>query len=100
MRALALTLILSSAALSGCSHLSKSNFLDFKLDDAVFEPAIIQPEEVESTDTPAKPETVIVERFTAVPLPGQMKLRETYICLLYTSPSPRDGLLSRMPSSA
>ena len=22
------------------------------------------------------------------------------ICLLYTSPSPRDGLLSRMPSSA
>ena len=27
------------------------------------------------------------------------KVRE-YICLLYTSPSPRDGLLSRMPSSA
>ena len=27
--------------------------------------------------------------------------REGYItCLLYTSPSPRDGLLSRMPSSA
>ena len=24
----------------------------------------------------------------------------TYSCLLYTSPSPRDGLLSRMPSSA
>ena len=23
-----------------------------------------------------------------------------YACLLYTSPSPRDGLLSRMPSSA
>ena len=31
------------------------------------------------------------------------ELREAglpYICLLYTSPSPRDGLLSRMPSSA
>ena len=26
--------------------------------------------------------------------------REYYTCLLYTSPSPRDGLLSRMPSSA
>ena len=30
--------------------------------------------------------------------------RETFdlliLCLLYTSPSPRDGLLSRMPSSA
>ena len=25
---------------------------------------------------------------------------ENYGCLLYTSPSPRDGLLSRMPSSA
>ena len=24
----------------------------------------------------------------------------TEVCLLYTSPSPRDGLLSRMPSSA
>ena len=25
---------------------------------------------------------------------------DVYACLLYTSPSPRDGLLSRMPSSA
>ena len=25
---------------------------------------------------------------------------QIFICLLYTSPSPRDGLLSRMPSSA
>ena len=25
---------------------------------------------------------------------------EAAVCLLYTSPSPRDGLLSRMPSSA
>ena len=30
---------------------------------------------------------------------GIVKLRDS-ICLLYTSPSPRDGLLSRMPSSA
>ena len=27
-------------------------------------------------------------------------LGDKYVCLLYTSPSPRDGLLSRMPSSA
>ena len=26
--------------------------------------------------------------------------KKYYVCLLYTSPSPRDGLLSRMPSSA
>ena len=33
---------------------------------------------------------------------AEAKLRETHgqTCLLYTSPSPRDGLLSRMPSSA
>ena len=29
-----------------------------------------------------------------------IKVNGNYICLLYTSPSPRDGLLSRMPSSA
>jgi len=30
---------------------------------------------------------------------GKFRIK-SYICLLYTSPSPRDGLLSRMPSSA
>ena len=30
---------------------------------------------------------------------NRQRVRE-YGCLLYTSPSPRDGLLSRMPSSA
>ena len=29
-----------------------------------------------------------------------MKTVITYTCLLYTSPSPRDATLSRMPSSA
>ena len=31
---------------------------------------------------------------------GREQIREYWLCLLYTSPSPRDGLLSRMPSSA
>ena len=31
---------------------------------------------------------------------GSPKPGEYHACLLYTSPSPRDGLLSRMPSSA
>ena len=31
---------------------------------------------------------------------GKMIMDGNGICLLYTSPSPRDGLLSRMPSSA
>ena len=29
-----------------------------------------------------------------------IEMNQVYDCLLYTSPSPRDGLLSRMPSSA
>ena len=35
-----------------------------------------------------------------VRLAGRPVLRDASCCLLYTSPSPRDGLLSRMPSSA
>ena len=31
---------------------------------------------------------------------ANMMNNNSHICLLYTSPSPRDGLLSRMPSSA
>src|SRR5664279_126948 len=34
------------------------------------------------------------------PNEGGGTTRSTFNCLLYTSPSPRDGLLSRMPSSA
>ena len=33
-------------------------------------------------------------------LPLHLPPSQTYICLLYTSPSPRDATLSRMPSSA
>ena len=39
--------------------------------------------------------------FFAMWIPGEQELDANYkACLLYTSPSPRDGLLSRMPSSA
>ena len=46
--------------------------------------------------------TVILERNADLHLPpaSLAKMMTTYLCLLYTSPSPRDGLLSRMPSSA
>ena len=32
--------------------------------------------------------------------PEELSLKLLYVCLLYTSPSPRDATLSRMPSSA
>src|SRR5665647_3788905 len=41
---------------------------------------------------------------TVAPVPQNIDVNNDgvadYTCLLYTSPSPRDGLLSRMPSSA
>ena len=35
-----------------------------------------------------------------IPVRGATSIGDFEVCLLYTSPSPRDGLLSRMPSSA
>ena len=40
------------------------------------------------TEIAYRPARVLLQDYTGIP------------CLLYTSPSPRDGLLSRMPSSA
>ena len=47
-----------------------------------------------------------VKKSRPAPDPNSAKFKlgqiaaKAYSCLLYTSPSPRDGLLSRMPSSA
>ena len=44
------------------------------------------------------------KRFSALNIPeteeNRIRYRELIVCLLYTSPSPRDDELSRMPSSA
>ena len=45
-------------------------------------------------------EVVVEGTNTKVVLKKDSSDEKYYICLLYTSPSPRDGLLSRMPSSA
>ena len=44
--------------------------------------------------------TALLEAVMAVTADLELADVLTRICLLYTSPSPRDGLLSRMPSSA
>ena len=41
-----------------------------------------------------------IDLFAGALIPGLILVGMFIICLLYTSPSPRDGLLSRMPSSA
>ena len=47
---------------------------------------------------PEKMRQAFEQRFKKADANGDGKLSKA--CLLYTSPSPRDGLLSRMPSSA
>ena len=39
-------------------------------------------------------------QFSLIDYDGSRSYARAYFCLLYTSPSPRDGLLYRMPSSA
>ena len=39
-------------------------------------------------------------KLSLIPMSIEIPLDDAISCLLYTSPSPRDGLLSRMPSSA
>ena len=42
----------------------------------------------------------VVSPLATVPKATNILIAPIHVCLLYTSPSPRDGLLSRMPSSA
>ena len=42
----------------------------------------------------------VQNRFTGLSRFFKIEVASVRACLLYTSPSPRDGLLSRMPSSA
>jgi len=54
-------------------------------------------------EKPAKPATkkkAVAKAKEAKPAKPAVEKAEVEACLLYTSPSPRDGLLSRMPSSA
>ena len=47
--------------------------------------------------------TVVVDRFDRIAdrvNRNSSRIAHRYLCLLYTSPSPRDATLSRMPSSA
>ena len=49
--------------------------------------------------SPCKQLTPIIEK-AVNNFPDKVILAKVNICLLYTSPSPRDGTKSRMPSSA
>ena len=73
--------------------LTKVN-LDLTLNDKI--PGI----EIISTVKTTGPTGVEMEALTAASISALTVYDMVKSCLLYTSPSPRDGLLSRMPSSA
>ena len=52
------------------------------------------------TARPSKAESEFSQQDTLVIREDQPRVKHYSICLLYTSPSPRDATLSRMPSSA
>ena len=62
-------------------------------------PAKDQPESFEFNASSLEAANVIVAKYPEGKQQSAV-MALLYICLLYTSPSPRDGLLSRMPSSA
>ena len=72
----------------------KMNFKNFE-DTPFFEGCMPIEEIIRRGD-----ETLRFGPMKPVGLTNPNKSEEPYACLLYTSPSPRDGLLSRMPSSA
>ena len=61
-----------------------------------------QPQGPAATEAPVATEASAIEAPAYDPESSSPLFSPTYTapCLLYTSPSPRDGLLSRMPSSA
>ena len=54
----------------------------------------------ETIHSPTNIKAVLQSAVNEANIIGNSKGERFYNCLLYTSPSPRDGLLSRMPSSA
>ena len=97
------------AAVGDNALIVKSDYEEFKLVDKqpeeilnAFEARITIKDDIASTVFPIDTSTRVLPLST--PGCGNFTVTPTSItpssCLLYTSPSPRDGLLSRMPSSA
>ena len=64
------------------------------------EQALLMPEEDVPGESPSVPAPVSEAQMLRVSRQAYSTKVILNACLLYTSPSPRDGLLSRMPSSA
>ena len=75
---------------------NRSKSISDTMTDSLQQPLMVQPVRIKKGC--AKNIRDFIEDAKSVPT--YQPLAKHMICLLYTSPSPRDGLLSRMPSSA
>ena len=80
----------------------KSGYEEGCLSVPGFYEEIIRPEKIKVTylDRDGKKQTLMPEGLLAVVIQHEIDHLEGILCLLYTSPSPRDSMTSRMPSSA
>ena len=105
-------LLFSCLPILACSQ-GKDNLKD-KFSDYFLVGATINQEDYQIIDKDEKVLKIVSENFNSLTPENSMKWMHSHpeyskftfsnaqkiTCLLYTSPSPRDGLLSRMPSSA
>ena len=87
----------------GCSHTQKNFKTAFYQsnvsDNSSFE-QWVEDGRLSAEDRAEKVYKTMLAEYKAPELDPDIDARLLKYCLLYTSPSPRDGLLSRMPSSA
>ena len=62
--------------------------------------AAARAENVRVVEQRAELDKLMAEQAALMRQVADFEAGKIHLCLLYTSPSPRDGLLSRMPSSA
>ena len=89
-------------SLQGSGHgdrLTKQDFLSF-IENRQGSAKQAQPTTQASAPKQAAPQSPPPSTHKKVDMPGTEWVNGKKICLLYTSPSPRDATLSRMPSSA
>ena len=80
----------------GVEHLSATSMLQFRSDPALGVLYLVF--KIREAGSPAMHRGSALDHTIGQMLEAGATLDQA--CLLYTSPSPRDGLLSRMPSSA
>ena len=85
---------------SECARQLQNGEVDFGLVPAAIIPTLKSPYIISDYCIGTVGKVATVSIYSQIPLEKVNRIFLDYHCLLYTSPSPRDATLSRMPSSA